>query len=36
MLRAKAMSSSADEGLPVEAGKAMESVTASGTLQMNK
>jgi predicted secreted protein len=36
MLRAKAMSSSADEALPVEAGKAVVSVTVTGTIQMNK
>jgi predicted secreted protein len=34
MLRAKAMSASADESLPVEAGKGAVSISVSGTVQM--
>jgi len=36
MMRMKAMAASADEGLPVEAGKATVSVTVQGTVQMTK
>ena len=34
MMRAKTMSASADESLPVEAGKGTVTVTVSGTVQM--
>ena len=36
MFRAKAMSASSDEALPVEAGKAVVTVTVNGTIQMSK
>ena len=36
MMRAKAMSASADEALPVEAGKATLTASVNGTVQMTK